>query len=508
MTNTDKVYRSLNLSMREWTTDIFHGMSQYDEHTDLSRSQWSEAIQSNIRNGDIAGYDLGQKIGRALKLDKGMYFLIRKERYVDIKEEDLSNVDENDSIICISPESPVFLKIIGFPEYGFESFKEIKIFLKIIPESEYQNQIAAKKLNEEFPPEKPKIIYDRNKHNTDDFPETDCELIFPFKPTKGFTAKIKVSDVKETTELKAGDYVRLKDDLKGILKSLGVRYDNCIFLMEIKDSGISKVLEINSPDYSNHTYFNIPIACIKKIITLPTKFKIDCGDKTKEVLSILNELGFFLARKTVKTTLKYIYNKEDAELGWGSVEHGDEYFLKCEYPELTLSQFYAEVGLEMPAITKDGKLAGEPKYTDEEREEMEMLYCESKKMKLNISDAKELLNKYHNFKTYIHGVEDIYPLDDELTDDDMQERIYGKSKEKPAETIIQEMLDKKAIDADISIQKSTLGINARVFWLEERLDDLDKVIFGKMEQVEVIKVIWIEERNLIVKELNKIIGEK
>ena len=509
MTNTDKVYRSLNLSMREWTTDIFHGMSQYDEHTDLSRSQWSEAIQSNIRNGDIAGYDLGQKIGRALKLDKGMYFLIRKERYVDIKEEDLSNVDENDSIICISPESPVFLKIIGFPEYGFESFKEIKIFLKIIPESEYQNQIAAKKLNEEFPPEKPKIIYDRNKINTDDFPETDCELIVPFKPTKSFKTKIKVLDIKENTELKAGDYVRIKQNIEELCQTSGVYYNPLMKRIKI---GIHKVNDIEVGKFYSETAINIsnkqwdvPISAIKKIIKLPEQFKIDAGEQGKDVLNELIQLGYELVGYPYKKFEHIFVDKKTYQTKPG----GDKlFFSKQEYPELNLAEFYTEVGLEMPAITKEGKLASEPKYTNEEREEMEMLYCESKKMKLNISDAKELLNKYHNFKTYIHGVEDIYPLDDELTDDDMQERIYGKSKEKPAETIIQEMLDKKAIDADISIQKSTLGINARVFWLEERLDDLDKVIFGKMEQVEVIKVIWIEERNLIVKELNKIIGEK
>jgi len=546
MTNTDKVYRSLNLSMREWTTDIFHGMSQYDEHTDLSRSQWSEAIQSNIRNGDIAGYDLGQKIGRALKLDKGMYFLIRKERYVDIKEEDLSNVDENDSIICSSPELPIYLKIIGFPEYGFESFNDIKIFLKIIPESEYQNQIAAKKLNEEFPPEKPKIIYGKNKQTTDDFPETDCELIVPFKPTKSFKTKIKVLDIKENTELKAGDYVRIKQNIEELCQTSGVYYNPLMKRIKI---GIHKVNDIEVGKFYSETAINIsnkqwdvPISAIKKIIKLPEQFKIDAGEQGKDVLNELIQLGYELVGYPYKKFEHIFVDKKTYQTKPG----GDKlFFSKQEYPELNLAEFYTEVGLEMPAITKEGKLAGEPKYTDEEREEMEMLYCESKKMKLNISDAKELLNKYHNFKTYVHGVDDIYSSDDEftatdvekeiechptavpgkvtlkvaryideLTDDEMQEAIYGKSGTKMADKhprLVEKMQADGYLHEDLkkcATETAKRVLESRIERLPDRLDYLTSAIRNKLDRREVIKFSWIDDRNLIIEELNQLTGEK
>ncbi|KKN79224.1 hypothetical protein LCGC14_0342410 [marine sediment metagenome] len=574
MTNTDKVYRSLNLSMREWTTDIFHGMSQYDEHTDLSRSQWSEAIQSNIRNGDIAGYDLGQKIGRALKLDKGMYFLIRKERYVDIKEEDLSNVDENDSIICSSPELPIYLKIIGFPEYGFESFNDIKIFLKIIPESEYQNQIAAKKLNEEFPPEKPNVIYGKNKQTTDDFPETDCELIFPFKPTnviygknkqttddfpetdcelivpfkptKSFKTKIKVLDIKENTELKAGDYVRIKQNIEELCQTSGVYYNPLMKRIKI---GIHKVNDIEVGKFYSETAINIsnkqwdvPISAIKKIIKLPEQFKIDAGEQGKDVLNELIQLGYELVGYPYKKFEHIFVDKKTYQTKPG----GDKlFFSKQEYPELNLAEFYTEVGLEMPAITKEGKLAGEPKYTDEEREEMEMLYCESKKMKLNISDAKELLNKYHNFKTYVHGVDDIYSSDDEftatdvekeiechptavpgkvtlkvaryideLTDDEMQEAIYGKSGTKMADKhprLVEKMQADGYLHEDLkkcATETAKRVLESRIERLPDRLDYLTSAIRNKLDRREVIKFSWIDDRNLIIEELNQLTGEK
>ncbi len=545
MYNTTKVERFLNLKTRKFKDDLVMVFKLFNEsELGMTKGQYQDAIGKLVISEVLSKYDFGI-LTISKRLQQGQYRLIRKDRYVDINK-DLGNINETDIIICSSPELPIYLKIDEYSEYGFDSLKEIKIFLKIIPESEYQNQIAAKKLNEEFPPEKPKIIYDRNKINTDDFPETDCELIVPFKPTKSFKTKIKVLDIKENTELKAGDYVRIKQNIEELCQTSGVYYNPLMKRIKI---GIHKVNDIEVGKFYSETAINIsnkqwdvPISAIKKIIKLPEQFKIDAGEQGKDVLNELIQLGYELVGYPYKKFEHIFVDKKTYQTKPG----GDKlFFSKQEYPELNLAEFYTEVGLEMPAITKEGKLASEPKYTNEEREEMEMLYCESKKMKLNISDAKELLNKYHNFKTYVHGVDDIYSSDDEftatdvekeiechptavpgkvtlkvaryideLTDDEMQEAIYGKSGTKMADKhprLVEKMQADGYLHEDLkkcATETAKRVLESRIERLPDRLDYLTSAIRNKLDRREVIKFSWIDDRNLIIEELNQLTGEK
>ncbi len=374
LTNVEKVYRSLNLSMRKWPASTFHGMSEYDENIGLSRSQWSDGIQSNIKKGRI----LCLKKAGILRTEKlGMYRLVRRERYIDILP-DLSNVNETSNIICSYPESFVYLKICKYPRYDFNPKEDFKIWLKVIPESEYQSlQKTAEELNEELP----------NYVTKAKEPESDYDIIAKFEPKKSFKVKIKVLDIEETSKPKVGDHVMTFH--KGIHKIKSMDYDS---FNENRRYISAK----------NGGYFSD--SAIKKIIKLPEEIKIKAGEHTGEILDILKESGYtglgHRGDEHIFVSYKWYYTRRG----------GDNLsFRKCSGIELTVAEFYTEVGLEIP--TKEGKLAEKTEQSDSFRKEWEAAFVtkykkeqqeDSRKRRDNLLSILDDLDK-----VIINNIEDV-----------------------------------------------------------------------------------------------------